>query len=366
MVEDLTKRGIEDLNDGIIATPLPPLSTFLDDPLRVLRAVRFGARFNYRLSEELKIAAASEDVKLALSHKVSRERIGTEIDLMLKGNRPIEAMSQLANLQLFPCIFAAPLKTDPLISEDFGRVCVDHMDELSQVLMGFGSSKLNSLQQRICFLSALLFPLRHIVSHDTKGKSIPVSTTIIRESLKLKVKDADEVDALHKAAESFRDVAHLLCPALKMNEEIWLDKERKEYDAYSPALKRISAGVLLREIKELWRPALLLTSLLYNGPNSNASHSSLLDSKKRAARIQLCLDVEQEILDMGLDNVWQVKPVLGGSEVMRLLGLQTGGPQVKEWMDRVIKWQLAHPDGTQEDCKDWFQEENSKRLRVHS
>lgn len=38
----LSFAGIQDLKDRVIATPLPPLSTFLDDPLRVLRAVRFG------------------------------------------------------------------------------------------------------------------------------------------------------------------------------------------------------------------------------------------------------------------------------------------------------------------------------------
>ncbi|CDP17697.1 unnamed protein product [Coffea canephora] len=41
-VEDLTERGISDLKSGKIVTPLPPKQTFLDDPLRVLRAIRFG------------------------------------------------------------------------------------------------------------------------------------------------------------------------------------------------------------------------------------------------------------------------------------------------------------------------------------
>lgn len=38
----LGTTGIKDLKAGIIRTPLPPKDTFLDDPLRVLRAVRFG------------------------------------------------------------------------------------------------------------------------------------------------------------------------------------------------------------------------------------------------------------------------------------------------------------------------------------
>ncbi|WMV54197.1 hypothetical protein MTR67_047582, partial [Solanum verrucosum] len=43
-VEDLRERGISDLKSGKIVTPLPPKQTFLDDPLRVLRAIRFGLK----------------------------------------------------------------------------------------------------------------------------------------------------------------------------------------------------------------------------------------------------------------------------------------------------------------------------------
>jgi len=41
-IEDLTKLGIDDLKNGIIRTPLEPLKTFVDDPLRVLRTIRFA------------------------------------------------------------------------------------------------------------------------------------------------------------------------------------------------------------------------------------------------------------------------------------------------------------------------------------
>ena len=39
--------GIEDLKSGKIVTPLPAKATFMDDPLRVLRAIRFGTYFYY-------------------------------------------------------------------------------------------------------------------------------------------------------------------------------------------------------------------------------------------------------------------------------------------------------------------------------
>lgn len=42
---------MKDLRDGIIRTPLPPMVTFHDDPLRLLRAVRFAARFGFTLHD---------------------------------------------------------------------------------------------------------------------------------------------------------------------------------------------------------------------------------------------------------------------------------------------------------------------------
>jgi tRNA nucleotidyltransferase (CCA-adding enzyme) len=46
-VEDYTLMGIEDLEKGIIRTPLEPLQTYMDDPLRVLRTIRFATRYDY-------------------------------------------------------------------------------------------------------------------------------------------------------------------------------------------------------------------------------------------------------------------------------------------------------------------------------
>ncbi|KAJ9675791.1 hypothetical protein PVL29_024637 [Vitis rotundifolia] len=77
-VGDFTGRGIEDLKSGKIVTPLPPKDTFLDDPLRVLWAIHFGATFGFILDEELKLAAGCDDVRAAIADKISIEHIGHE------------------------------------------------------------------------------------------------------------------------------------------------------------------------------------------------------------------------------------------------------------------------------------------------
>jgi tRNA nucleotidyltransferase (CCA-adding enzyme) len=73
-VEDFTGQGCADLDAGIIRTPLDPSITFLDDPLRVLRAVRFASRFNFQLVPELRKTMMRQEVKTALCQKVKRER----------------------------------------------------------------------------------------------------------------------------------------------------------------------------------------------------------------------------------------------------------------------------------------------------
>mmetsp|Transcript_98066 Transcript_98066/g.134868 ORF Transcript_98066/g.134868 Transcript_98066/m.134868 type:complete len:159 (+) Transcript_98066:183-659(+) len=48
-VEDFTKMGVQDLHNKFIRTPLEPLQTFLDDPLRLLRTIRFANRFEFEI-----------------------------------------------------------------------------------------------------------------------------------------------------------------------------------------------------------------------------------------------------------------------------------------------------------------------------
>jgi tRNA nucleotidyltransferase/poly(A) polymerase len=104
-IEDMTGRGLDDLRGGVISTPLPPLTTLLDDPLRALRAVRFASRLGFGMSDDLRGAVADFRVREALERKVSRERIGDEVDLMLRGRDPVGALGLLVGLGLAGKVF---------------------------------------------------------------------------------------------------------------------------------------------------------------------------------------------------------------------------------------------------------------------
>ncbi|KAI8618741.1 tRNA nucleotidyltransferase, partial [Chytriomyces sp. MP71] len=84
-IEDFTTLGKSDLRAGHIRTPLPPLQTFLDDPLRILRVIRFASRFHFSIEPEiLRVCREDAGVRAALGTKISRERIGVEVDKMLR------------------------------------------------------------------------------------------------------------------------------------------------------------------------------------------------------------------------------------------------------------------------------------------
>lgn len=83
-VEDFT-GGMMDMDRKLIRTPLEPLQTFMDDPLRVLRLIRFASRLGFTIDEEAKSVMGDERVLEALKLKISRERIGVELEKMLKG-----------------------------------------------------------------------------------------------------------------------------------------------------------------------------------------------------------------------------------------------------------------------------------------
>jgi tRNA nucleotidyltransferase/poly(A) polymerase len=87
-VEDFV-GGLEDLKLKRIRTPLEPEQTFKDDPLRVLRLIRFASRLDFAIDQSSKEWMSNPSVMDALKLKISRERVGIEVEKMLKGMRLI-------------------------------------------------------------------------------------------------------------------------------------------------------------------------------------------------------------------------------------------------------------------------------------
>ncbi|KAG0056292.1 CCA tRNA nucleotidyltransferase, mitochondrial [Gryganskiella cystojenkinii] len=108
-VEDFTGKGLEDLRNGLVRTPLEPYTTFSQDPLRVMRCIRFASRFHFAISDETKQAILDPRIKQVLKTKISKERIGAELDKMIDdGAGRSTAIRLLNELGLYDVVFAPP------------------------------------------------------------------------------------------------------------------------------------------------------------------------------------------------------------------------------------------------------------------
>jgi poly(A) polymerase len=105
-IVDPLGRGREDLAAGLIVTPLDPVETFRDDPLRMLRAIRFACRLDFAIASECEAAVRSQAERLSI---VSGERIRDELSKMLVGPRVGAALRDIQRLGLL-AVFAPAIE----------------------------------------------------------------------------------------------------------------------------------------------------------------------------------------------------------------------------------------------------------------
>ncbi len=95
-------NGLKDLADGIIRTPAAPEKTFSDDPLRMMRAIRFASQLGFAIHPEtwLGIIDASRRIKI-----ISQERITDEFNKILLSKKPSVGLDLLFKSGLLKEIF---------------------------------------------------------------------------------------------------------------------------------------------------------------------------------------------------------------------------------------------------------------------
>lgn len=78
-------RGLDDLQQGLLRTPREPKQTFFDDPLRIMRAIRFSCQLKFEIEETTRIGLATEAHRLQI---ISQERITDELLKILMCEEP--------------------------------------------------------------------------------------------------------------------------------------------------------------------------------------------------------------------------------------------------------------------------------------
>ncbi|KAG9016272.1 CCA tRNA nucleotidyltransferase, mitochondrial [Tulasnella sp. 427] len=354
-VEDYTGKGLDDLRKGIARTPLSPRETFLDDPLRVLRCIRFASRFGFELEPSLKEAVWEKDVKDGLVSKISRDRVGEELDKMLKGRDPLHSLQLVEELGVHEEIFYLASSAKPsrpvgprrsslisatllaaLISEDFKSP----LPRLEERLTSHTVADLGT--RRRLYLAAALTPFRD-VSCPEKKKMIPASEVVIREGVKLGNQN------------KYLSGVPLLLQAHSVLSHPTADK-------LSDPTPRVATGLILRD-KHISNPltdahwsASALFCLIQDLVDLWDLESDTLDLAAATEVIGLYNGLAKKVEELELEDAILAPPILDGKEVCALLGAKPG-----VWManalEKVVAWQLGHPKGTKEECGYFIKEE---------
>jgi len=93
--------GLDDLEDGCIRTPLDPDITFSDDPLRMLRCIRFATRLNFFIDDETFEALERNAKRIEI---ISKERIAEELNKIMMCKHPSKGFIDLQRCGLLPLI----------------------------------------------------------------------------------------------------------------------------------------------------------------------------------------------------------------------------------------------------------------------
>ena len=94
--------GLKDIECKIIQTPMPPLQTFSDDPLRMMRAIRFAAQLNFTIAPETFQAIIDNAHRVKI---VSQERITDELNKIMLCDKPSVGWDLLLRSGLLKIIF---------------------------------------------------------------------------------------------------------------------------------------------------------------------------------------------------------------------------------------------------------------------
>ena len=123
-------NGLADLEDGIIATPLEPGITFSDDPLRMMRCVRFATQLNFQIEDETfeALERMADRIKI-----VSGERIEVELNKIIMSPHPSKGFVDLQRSGLLNIILPELAALD-IVEQKNGRAHKNNFYHTLEVL----------------------------------------------------------------------------------------------------------------------------------------------------------------------------------------------------------------------------------------
>ncbi|EEB07205.2 tRNA nucleotidyltransferase [Schizosaccharomyces japonicus yFS275] len=323
-VEDFTEMGLEDLEKKVIQTPLPAMETFSDDALRAVRCIRFASKFQFSIHPETQAGIQNPAVQHTLLHSISRERIGTEVEKMLKNKNAKLAVDLSYQLHIADAIFGPLPDVQSKLQGTKSATNIDIFSATSlfqQLIVSDPAYKNLSVDDIYMMWLAIAFlPWRYVtLAQGKQYKTLPYF--LAKESLKLGNSVANYQDYLYSNTDSITDSVN-----------------RAHKAAYE--LPASFYGVLIRSLDANWKQAILWAQYL--------EFLKQPDNKDQVK--QKYMGFFNKVQALQLENAYQLKPVLNGKQIASLLKIKAG-PQIKDLLSQLIEWQFDHTNASIAECE---------------
>ncbi|OTB14139.1 hypothetical protein K445DRAFT_319326 [Daldinia sp. EC12] len=332
-VEDFT-TGLADMESRLIRTPLEPFQTFMDDPLRVLRLVRFASRLEFTIDPAAEKVMGDPRVLDALRLKISRERVGVELEKMLKGNHPHKSLEYVHDLGLYHTIFTDPSKTG-MPTPDISNWKLAY-DCLNLLRLNKTPGSIYDVLVRsdeaayYAWVLAAICPWENIEDpkHSGKGKAPPPLVTLaVREGIKAPNKLCDITTAAHN------NRSEIMSLAAAVSDKAPFITER---DRFGMAIRRWDSKGGHWTLQVLY--ALLVEAMDTLGRESKEPGTK----DKFLRKWQTFLDHLHELDVMEAPSL---KRLIDGNQLVKALGVKPG-KWLAQALEVCVAWQLRHPEAT--------------------
>ncbi len=341
---------MSDLKSGIIRTPMPALKTFSDDPLRILRVIRFTTRYNYTIDPEIIDAVKTPGIKDAFTKKITKERIGVELEKMLITENPVSAIRILLEFGYYDAVFECPSSMKDYESPSIVlelSIILHSLIHKSSILQEWPTEKLGiifpldlELLKRM-YLACCIKPFIGMYIKTDKSKKILLGKWIIQNSIKLSNVDADLSSTMVEMSTLIKE---------------WVIRKTESTSTY-----RRELGLFIRRLGNIkclgdyWPFGILYSMILEI--RQAITPKTIGDINWQDDKFSEIVFKYKTFMDgicgLSLEKVHREKHLLDGKTVSETLDLRPG-PSIREHLDKVMAWQLEHPGSDANECLQWL------------
>ena len=337
-VEDFTNQGISDLKKGMINMPKDAKISFDEDPLRILRIIRFATRFNFSLSENIVNNLSISD---EFKNIISRQRIEKEFSKMMENENYYASVYILYKYKYLDYILNIDendklninIDNQKMINSAVNLILIkSYIDKNKDYFNEANNDSKNKNNYKLLNYACLLLPYKNYEIPESKNKSIILSKIIAAKKLLLPKSDINDIIL---KIEGENELINFL---KKSKEEIF-----KRYNISQYLIK-----YKYKNLVDIIKLAICDEYLNIKNRDNNEIIESI-DNDIIKSLYEKYKEIVEYIKKEKMENIENIKPLLDGKEIIKILNIKDG-KKIKNFLDLILKEQINNPNITKDDC----------------